>query len=237
MLEQLSHVQALDLQLDELEREKGQTPTELTSLRQHISRLQDSLETLQSEVDALRREVNSNELEIKDLDARRQGAAKAALEATNSKEISQYQNQELQFATRLEELENETLPLIDRLEKLEQERDRLKEQLADKEPELDALIEQEQQRLDALDASIGVQAGERDALARGLDATLLRQYEQIRRSKRGIGLVTIVDNQRCGGCNMRLPIHILQKTQKKLNVRSLTRCPSCGRILWLKSFS
>ncbi|MEZ4607948.1 MAG: hypothetical protein R2865_14450 [Deinococcales bacterium] len=40
---------------------------------------------------------------------------------------------------------------------------------------------------------------------------MLKQYELVRRSKRGVGLVKIVGGNTCGGCSMRLPIHVLQK--------------------------
>jgi predicted nucleic acid-binding Zn-ribbon protein len=33
---------------------------------------------------------------------------------------------------------------------------------------------------------------------------------------------------RCEGCNVVLPTHVAQKVMQE----QLTRCPSCGRLLW-----
>lgn len=231
MLETLNQVQRRDLSLDTLLEEKGQTPGELLELRERLDQLQAELAEAERRYDALRKEVNQSELELKALDERRKSSAQGALEAATSKEASQYQNQEMQFATRYQELEEDTLPLIERLEVLEGEVDRLRGDVEDLEPELERVTQAEEDRVAQVEARISELASERDEVARGVDASLLKQYEQVRRARRGVGLVEILDNQRCGGCNVRLPIHVIQKARGGAGV---TRCPSCGRILWFK---
>ncbi len=231
MLEKLNNVQTRDLDLDALEQEKKKTPKELIATREQKASLQAALDNAQQRHNELRKQLNINELELEDLATRRKSAADSATAARNSKEASQYQNQELQFATRLQELEDDTIPLIGSMEQLEKELQTLKEQLAELEPKLEELLKAEDARLATVNEKIAALAGERDALAREIDASLLKQYEQVRRSKRGLGIVAIIDNQRCGGCNMRLPIHVIQKAKSG---RGITRCPSCGRILWPK---
>lgn len=232
MLETLNQVQRRDLDLDALLEEKGQTPAELLELRTQIERLQVQLGDAEARYDDLRKEVSRSELELKALDERRKSSAQGALEAATSKEASQYQNQEMQFATRYQELEEDTLPLIERLEGLEDDVNRLRGDLEDLEPELERAAQAEADRVAGVEARLGALSAERDAVAQGVDAALLKQYEQVRRARRGVGLVEIVDNQRCGGCNVRLPIHVIQKARGS---KGVTRCPSCGRILWIKA--
>lgn len=232
MLEKLNQVQLRDLNLDVLQVEKGQTPTELLALRAQRGQLQQELAEVGEKYRTLKREVNQSELDIRSLDERRKNASRSALEASSSKEASQYQNQELQFATRLQELEEDTLPLIERLEGLEAEVNRLEGELAVLEPELQRIAQAEDDRVAAVEARIETLSAERAGVAQGVDAPLLRQYEQVRRSRRGVGLVEVVSSERCGGCNVRLPIHVVQKAKSG---RGVTRCPSCGRILWVKS--
>lgn len=231
MLERLSQVQLFDLDLDALEEKKKLVPPELIEARARKTKLEADLAAVRSAHHELRAQVSSNELELADLAERRKGAANAASAAMSGKEASQYQNQELQFATRLEELENDTLPLIERTETLEAQMRALEEELAALEPELVAMAAEEDARVAALAEEGAAIAGNRDALAREVDAGLLKQYEQVRRSRRGLGLVPIIDNKRCGGCNMQLPIHVMQKASRS---KAITRCPSCGRILWPK---
>ena len=230
-LERLSEVQSRDLDLLALEEERGRTPPELLEMQDHKENLRASLEATQKKHRELGRRVRENELELQALEARRKSAADSAVAAGNSKEASQYQNQELQFATRVQELEEDTLPLMERLEALEGEITELEGQLEELEPQLAEVRNAEEARVSEVEGRIAVLAGERDALARDINASLLKQYEGVRRSKRGVGLVPIIDNQRCGGCNMQLPIHVIQKAKAG---RGVTRCPSCGRILWAK---
>ncbi len=232
MLETLNQVQRRDLDLDTLLEEKGQTPAELLELRESLAGLQAELSGAEARYANLRAEVSRSELELAGLDERRKSSAASALEAATSKEASQYQNQEMQFATRYQELEEDTLPLVERLEVFENDVDRLRGDVEDLEPELERATNAEQKRVADVEARIAALTGERDAAAQEVEAPLLKQYEQVRKARRGVGLVEILDNQRCGGCNVRLPIHVLQKAR---GAKGVTRCPSCGRILWFKA--
>lgn len=229
MLKRLSEVQALDLQLDALEGERGQVPEELTELVARVADLESRLERKSQEVDDLRRRVNASELELKSLAERRKGAADSAMRAATAKEAAQYQNQELQFATRVQELEEDTLPLLEQLERVTAEHDELKTELDGLQPTLAELRRREEERVAAVDARIAEAREQRDRLAADVDKPLLRQYEQVRAARRGLALVEVADNQSCGGCRVKLPIHVVQKVRRGDGV---TRCPSCGRILW-----
>ncbi|MFU8887538.1 MAG: zinc ribbon domain-containing protein [Trueperaceae bacterium] len=228
MLETLSEVQSLDLQRDALAVERGEVPTELLAARERRETLRRELAKVQQEHEALRRRVASNELDLKTLQERRKDASESALRATTSKEMAQYQNQELQFATRAQELEEDTLPLMEELEGVAATMAELEAQLAAMTPELEGLEAAERERVAGIDARDADLADRRARLCIDVEAGLLRQYEQVRRARRGLALVGIQGGKRCGGCHVQLPIHVLQKVRKGAGV---TRCPSCGRLL------
>lgn len=228
MLAKLNQVQDHDLNIDALEREKATIPPELSAKEAELAQLNDKLAGLEIKHDELRKKLNSNQLELDNLQDQRKKATEASYTAASGKEANQYQNQALQFEGRIQELEEDTLPLMEKMEKLEADIAANKEEIAGVEPELEALQQQEEARVQGIEAQINELTIERAGLIQGIDKPLLNQYEQIRRSKRGIGLVSI-QGQQCGGCRMRLPIHILQKVGKG---KGLTRCPSCGRILY-----
>ncbi|MBX3139508.1 MAG: hypothetical protein KF875_02005 [Trueperaceae bacterium] len=232
MLTQLAEVQAFDLKLDSLREERGQVPPELTATEAKKRDLEARIALKEQAQDELRKRVNANELELKALQERRRSAADSAVRASTTKEASQYQNQELQFATRLTELEEDTLPLLESQTALDAEVAGLHAELAALVPELEALVQAEADRVAEVDARSVSLAQERTALAHGITPALLQQYEQVRKAKRGLGLAEVVGNGTCGGCNVRLPIHVVQKVKRADNV---TRCPSCGRILYYKS--
>jgi uncharacterized protein len=228
MLETLSEVQTLDLQRDTLAVERGEVPAELLAARERRETLRRDLAKVQQEHEALRRRVASNELDLKTLQERRKDASESALRATTSKEMAQYQNQELQFTTRAQELEEDTLPLMEELEGVAATMAGLEEQLAEMTPELGALEAAERERVASVDARDADLADRRARLCNEVEAGLLRQYEQVRRARRGLALVGLEGGKRCGGCHVQLPIHVLQKVRKGAGV---TRCPSCGRLL------
>lgn len=228
MLNRLAEVQTLDLELDSLQQERGQVPSDLLEAIEHRKNLESTRNIRAQELDDLRRAVNANELELKSMEERRRSAAANAVRASSPKEVSQFQNQELQFGTRVQELEEDTLPLMENYDQLSEVVDSLDSQLAELLPQLEALDLAEKERVAAVDKKSAEVRTKRDELAGSIDAPLLKQYDQVRKSRRGIGLAEVVGNATCSGCNVRLPIHVVQKARKGAGV---TRCPSCGRIL------
>lgn len=228
MLNRLAEVQALDLGLDSLQEERGQVPAELIEAMEHRSGLERTLEVRRQELDELRRAVNANELELKSMEERRRSAADNAVRAATAKEASQFQNQELQFATRVQELEEDTLPIMESHDQLAEVVNALEAELSELLPRLEELNRAEEERVAGVDQKMTDIRVQREALAADIDAALLKQYDQVRRSRRGVGLAEVVDNATCSGCNVRLPIHVVQKVRKGA---AITRCPSCGRIL------
>ncbi len=229
MLQTLSEVQALDLELDALAAERAQTPPALVDMRARHDALEAELGRRKADLNGLRKRINESEIELGSLQERRKSAAESALRASTSKEASQFQNQELQFATRLQELEEDTMPLLEEQEARQAGVAELEEQLTTLRPELEALEADERARVESLDERVAALGVERARLAQGVSANLLKQYEQVRKARRGLGVVPVTEAGTCGGCNVRLPIFVVQKVRKGQGV---TRCPSCGRLLW-----
>lgn len=232
MLDKLYVVQSKDLEIDVLEAEKKEVPPELTETEAQHQRLTERLAIKEKQHSEVRQLLNTNELELESLSASKRRAMESSLNASSPKEASQFQNQEIQFATRIQEVEEDTMPLMERMEVVESEVNALKEQLTEVEPKLEEMTQMETERVAELDKKMATMKAERDILAKDIPASLLKQYNSIRRSKRGIGLAPIVNGQRCGGCNVKLPIHVLQKARG--DETGKIRCPSCSRILWAR---
>lgn len=231
-MKDLAEVQARDLEIDALREEREQTPEELTAARARQQQLQAELGAKQREHEAKSAEVRSADLELGTLEERRRSAANSALTAESPKEASQFQNQELQFATRVQELEEDLLPLMEDNEALAAEVADLEGQLAELDPAVEELARQEEERVARIDERIEAGTRERSGMVSTIEARLLSIYEQVRRARKGVGLAEVLGTNRCSGCNVHLPIHVVQKVRKNTGV---VRCPSCGRILHFSS--
>jgi len=231
MLKQLFDVQTKDLEIDTIRAEIKLTPEELTETQALFEHLEARLESARAQFSELRKEANANELEIANLEARRKAASDNAVNATSSKEVSQFQNQALQFSTRIQELEEDTFPILEKMETLQERIDSLEAEYDEMKPRIDELKKLEEKRIEDINERIEVLEKGREALSSKIETSLLKQYEQVRRARRGMGMAPI-KNKSCSGCNVQLPIFVIQKAMK---ANAVVRCPSCGRILWAQS--
>jgi len=69
---------------------------------------------------------------------------------------------------------------------------------------------------------------ERTALATGISAFLLQEYERIFSRRGGVAVVALA-NETCQGCHMHLPPQMCLELQRR---PKLTFCPHCQRILF-----
>lgn len=231
MLKQLFDVQTKDLEIDTIRAEIDETPEELIETQTLFEQLEGRLESARAQFAELRKEANANELEIANLESRRKAASDSAVNAASNKEVSQYQNQALQFSTRIQELEEDTFPILEKMEALQERINGFEAEHAELKPKIEELTKLEEERVKEITKRIDALSKGREQMSSGIDASLLKQYEQVRRARRGVGMAAI-KNKSCGGCAVQLPIFVIQKAMKG---KSIVRCPSCGRILWAQS--
>jgi hypothetical protein len=226
-LEVLSTIQAMDLELDRLRLDEDSIPVDLKGAREEKNRLAAELEVLLVTHNATRKVLNEADLELKDLSAKRDRAKKDQQAASSAKEQSQYESVILQLGGRIEELENDSLPLVDKIESLNAQVAVLEGNLKELEPKLKQLEGLDEERIRALRAEYDEKLWARNNVSEQLEERILREYDAVRRAKKGLGFVHVVANK-CGGCKMQLPVNILQRVK---GGQVPVKCPSCGRIL------
>jgi uncharacterized protein len=100
--------------------------------------------------------------------------------------------------------------------------------LADLESTAAAQVAEHRERIAELDQEIQQGRDARQRMVGGLDAALLRKYEQIFERRGGTAVVE-VRNGTCLGCHMNLPPQFYNELQRLRDVRL---CPNCHRILF-----
>jgi predicted nucleic acid-binding Zn-ribbon protein len=86
--------------------------------------------------------------------------------------------------------------------------------------------------LDALGATLESRLveldGERDKLAEGVEARLLRSYDRVL-NLRGENVVVGIEHSVCGGCHMKLTAQVIVSAKGQ---QEIVNCPHCSRILF-----
>jgi uncharacterized protein len=226
-LEVLDTIQAMDLELDRLRLDEDSIPVDLKGARDDKNRLEAELDALRVTHNATRKLLNDADLELKDLTAKRDRAKHDQQASGSAKEQSQYESVILQLGGRIEELENDSLPLVDKLDGLNTQMAALEASLKELEPKLMQLEGLDEARIKTLRAEYDEKLWARNNVSENLDEKILREYDAVRRAKKGLGFVHVVAGK-CGGCKMQLPVNIVQRVK---GGQVPVKCPSCGRIL------
>lgn len=228
-LQRLHRVQELDLNLDHLLAEEHNIPDDLRAARAEQERLNNELEDTEITLEGVDKRVRQAE---QDLSSTREqiGRAKEEQEknAYDARAQSQYGSRIQQLGERADEMEEDLLPLRQRQTELNERAASLRAQHRALRPTLSELETKDEERVQALRQHGEADRQERANLAAHLDARTMREYDHIRKAKKGLGVVEIRGG-RCAGCNVVLPVNVQQKAaQGKLPP---VKCPSCGRFL------
>lgn len=130
-------------------------------------------------------------------------------------------------AAKISELETTILEAMERVDGLQSRLAAARLALARAEEELKVRRQEGRARLGEIDAQLPRWTAQREAHARHIDATVLREYERVRQRAHGVGVAAASDG-RCGACGLEFPALMqarLRKTDQPVN------CESCGRLL------
>lgn len=228
-LQRLHRIQAIDLNLDRLRAEEGNFPEDLRAARQEQDKLNNDLEDTEITLEGVEKQVRRHEL---DLASMREQLARAQEEqeknAFDARAQSQYGSRIQMLEERAEELEEDLVPLRERVQELTNKATGLRDQHRALRPQLGELEDRDDQRIQGLRDQGEGERQERADLVGSLDARTVKEYDMIRKAKKGVGLAE-VRGGRCSACNVVLPVNVQQKVaQAKLPP---VKCPSCGRFL------
>lgn len=231
-LAELFRLQEKDLELDRIREEQGNIPEELKAARAHWQALEAELAKYQGDLREQEMEYRQNEAEIANLKEKLGRAKDAQRQAQSAREQTQYENVIQQLDDRFKELEEINKPKLEEIVQLTGEVERVRALLEEARPRLEELEAANAARVEALEANYQSKLAERNALAATIPTSLVKEYEAVRKSRKGQGVAKVArtsSGYRCMGCNVQLPMNIAQKVYQGNQV---VRCPSCGRIMW-----
>ena len=227
-LKSVIRLQDLDIRVDELTREIAALPV-------HISEIEKKLETHQRKLEADRAALSANQKERKkaegDIEVQNQKISKLKgqmLDAKTNEIYRAFQN-EIEFCEKeIRRFEDRILELMSESEPLEKNVKAAEVALAEEKKQVEAEKQQARERTAVDKKALEELQTERKAIVAGINANLYRNYERIRKGRRGIAVAEAVDG-RCAACHMAMRLQFFQDLRKGDQVM---HCESCGRILY-----
>ncbi|HUS04208.1 MAG TPA: C4-type zinc ribbon domain-containing protein [Dehalococcoidia bacterium] len=226
---QLYKLQQLDIELqkkqqlaDEITHQLNETSALVAAQSELASQKQQLEETKKKQQDT-EWELEDLQQKIKDIDNKLYGGA-----IKNPKELVNLKHESESFKGKLSTKEDELLELMSQVEEMEAK-------VTASTKELEGLQQEWQQKQETLtqakaktEATLASLKENRQELAQQIDSRSLNLYEQIKLTKGQA--VAKVEQGRCQGCHITLPIN----QWRKAKAGNLVQCSSCNRILYVE---
>jgi predicted nucleic acid-binding Zn-ribbon protein len=165
--------------------------------------------------------VGTNEEKIKSNEQKLFGGS-----ITDSKELSNYQNEIESLKKNNSNMEDEILELMEKQEEVEPVLDGLKKEIAELEELVKRIKNEIEEKAEVLKHNIeGLKHRREDVISR-IPEEGLKKYKDVKSKKGGIPVSVIKDNF-CGVCSMEVPHTDMEKM---VDSDTLYKCPLCGRL-------
>src|SRR5690242_6905807 len=223
------------IRLQDLDNRVTELTREISALPAHISAIEKKLESHQRKLEADRAALSANQKERKKAEGEIQiqeqkiSKLKGQMLEAKTNEIYRAFQSEIEFCEKeIRRHEDRILELMSESEPLEKNVKAAEVALGEEKKQVEAEKQQARERTAADRKALEELQGERKALVAGINAGVYRNYERIRKTRRGIAVAEAVDG-RCAKCHMAMRLQFFQDLRKGDQVML---CESCGRILY-----
>jgi len=228
-IERLIDIQEKETEADQIQSELEHLPVEYEKKASLLKQFEGLVDEKEATLNELKKTYRSYDAEI---ESNQERIKKRDIQLRSVKTNKEYQAvlkdiEEIKKAN--SKLEDETIECLDRIDGAEKEM-RLKQEehvvhaevLHQKKKEMQKKIEEKQLLLNKL-------LKQRDIIAEGIDAELLKEYYFIKSQARGTAIVEAKDSV-CFGCHMNIPPQMYNELHRGNELRS---CPHCHRMLYI----
>ncbi len=148
---------------------------------------------------------------------------------TNPKDLSGLQSEIASLSRRQDDLETVVLEVMERQEAAEARAAELATAVTDLEAREAELVERRDEALSVIDAEEDTVRTQREQIAQGVPADLLKLYDRLREKQGGVGAARLYQ-RRCEGCRLELDVTVVNEV-KAAAADDVVRCENCSRIL------
>jgi uncharacterized protein len=223
------------VRLQDLDNRVAELTREISALPKHISEIEKKLESHQRKLEADRAALSANQKERKkaegDIQLQEQKISKLKgqmLEAKTNEVYKAFQN-EIEFCEKeIRKHEDRILELMTESEPLEKNVKTAEVALGEEKKQVEAEKQVARERTAVDQKALDELNAERKGIIAGITPAVYRNYERIRKIRKGVGVAEAVDG-RCAMCHMAMRLQFFQDLRKGDQVMV---CESCGRIMY-----
>jgi len=227
-IERLVILQAIDLRVQEMEREKSGIPQYIASLEEELRKEEEKFRAEKAEMEKLGKGRRQKE---KDLEEETDKVKKAESKVFEIKTNKEYQAvlKEIESAKKLNRQREEEI--LEILEKLEQGQKRItgaEKELEEKRKEMQRQVSELKQKEASFEQEMAGEVRQKEEQEKEIPAELLSKYRMLAGKRQGIAVARVVQGV-CQACHMNLRPQLYNELQRQ---ETLIICPNCSRILF-----
>ncbi len=225
----------LAVRLQELDNRVTELTREISALPKHIAEIEKKLESHARKLEADRGALNANQKDRKsaesEIQLQEQKISKLRGQMLEAKTNDQYRafQHEIEFCEKeIRSAEDRILELMGESEPLDKNVRAAELALKDEKAQVDTEKQQAMARTTEDKKALDQIHQERALAVTRLNPNVYRQYERIRKGRRGIAIAEAIDG-RCSACQIALRLQFFQDLKKGDQVMY---CESCSRIIY-----
>lgn len=212
----LREVQDIPKRKDDIEQQVNGFKRKLEETSEQRKKIEVKINELENETSLANDKITKYKQQQMDADTNEQYRAFVKEIGTVEEEIKKFEEQEIIFLEKLEDLKKFENKYNNHLSEAQ-------ESISDELKELDERNNELNERLEQMKA-------DRKLSAEKCDPLILKKYVRILQNKKDIAVVQVSDtNNCCGGCHMQLPPQIINDAK---NINKIVNCNFCGRIVY-----
>jgi predicted nucleic acid-binding Zn-ribbon protein len=225
----------LAVRLQELDNRVTELTREISALPKHVAEIEKKLESHERKLEADRAALSANQKDRKkmeaDIQAQEQKISKLRgqmLDAKTNEVYRAFQN-EIEFCEKeIRRAEDHILELMGESEPLDKNVKAAESALKQEKAQVEAEKQQAMARTAEDKKALELINQERSQIVSRMSQNIYRQYERIRKGRRGVAVAEALDG-RCNACHMAMRLQFFQDLKKGDQVMY---CESCSRILY-----
>lgn len=224
----LLQLQEIDDEIDKLEIEKAKTPAELQALEAELTKHRTAFQNTSEGLEKLQRERRSKDRQLDTQQAQLEKYKSQRLSVKTNKEYTALESEIADLEMLNSNIEDEILELMISTDDAGDVIEAARKKLEAQEAVFGEKREEFLSEIRKLDRQISKWNKKRKVFLEKISSEIMDRYNSWRK-RRGTSLVAVIKGRSCGGCNLNLPLQLVNEVRK---AQELHICNSCGRILY-----